>query len=76
MTMLPIATSTAAPAAAPGWFPDPWEMAPLRYWDGAQWTGHVHGTLEPDDCGAVVDGDRDLGQRIMESACPLALATL
>ena len=20
-------------------------MAPLRYWDGVQWTGHVHGNL-------------------------------
>ena len=27
--------------AAPGWFPDPWGHAPLRYWDGRQWTGHT-----------------------------------
>ena len=26
---------------APGWFPDPWGAAPLRWWDGWQWTGHV-----------------------------------
>ena len=38
--------ATPAPAAAaPGWFQDPWGMAPLRYWDGVQWTGHVHGNL-------------------------------
>lgn len=22
----------------PGWFPDPWQPAGLRYWDGTQWT--------------------------------------
>lgn len=27
----------------PGWHPDPWEVASLRYWDGHQWTGHVSG---------------------------------
>jgi hypothetical protein len=32
----------AAPAAAPaGWHPDPWGQKRLRYWDGAQWTGHT-----------------------------------
>jgi Protein of unknown function (DUF2510) len=33
---------SAAPAAAPaGWHPDPWGQRRLRYWDGAQWTGHT-----------------------------------
>jgi hypothetical protein len=27
----------------PGWHPDPWGAAGLRYWDGRQWTGHVSG---------------------------------
>jgi hypothetical protein len=31
------------PAAPPGWHPDPWAAAALRYWDGQQWTGHVSG---------------------------------
>jgi hypothetical protein len=31
--------SSNPPAA---WFPDPWGAAEMRYWDGSQWTGHVH----------------------------------
>jgi uncharacterized protein DUF2510 len=23
---------------APGWFPDPWQVAPYRWWDGGSWT--------------------------------------
>ncbi len=30
--------TTAAPAVAAGWYPDPWRAAPLRWWDGAAWT--------------------------------------
>lgn len=29
--------------AAPGWYPDPYRQAPLRWWDGAQWTAQVSG---------------------------------
>ncbi|MCW2927231.1 MAG: Scramblase family protein [Thermoleophilia bacterium] len=32
--------SNAAPAAS--WFPDPSDPAQLRWWDGVQWTAHVH----------------------------------
>ena len=35
--------ASAAPGAPPGWHPDPWAAAALRYWDGSQWTGHVSG---------------------------------
>lgn len=28
--------------AAPGWYPDPYQPARLRYWDGAEWTDHYH----------------------------------
>jgi uncharacterized protein DUF2510 len=25
----------------PGWYPDPWGVAPYRWWDGATWTANV-----------------------------------
>ena len=25
----------------PGWAPDPWDSAGLRYWDGSAWSGYV-----------------------------------
>ena len=31
----------AAVNAGPGWFPDPVGRFPMRYWDGATWTGSV-----------------------------------
>jgi hypothetical protein len=44
--VLPSAPADTPPAPAgapPGWHPDPWAAASLRYWDGTQWTGHVAG---------------------------------
>ena len=35
------ATSSATPAIAPGWYPNPINPAQQRWWDGAQWTDHV-----------------------------------
>lgn len=29
------------PPPAAGWYPDPWQHAPFRWWDGVQWTGHL-----------------------------------
>jgi hypothetical protein len=33
----------AAPSTEPAWHPDPWKQAQLRWHDGTDWTGHVHG---------------------------------
>jgi len=27
----------------PSWYPDPWGIAPLRWWDGRQWTPIIYG---------------------------------
>ena len=32
-----------------GWYRDPWDVEPLRWWDGQAWTGH---TARPGDDGA------------------------
>lgn len=36
---LPVTPDLAAtaPHPPPGWYPDPWQLAPLRWWDGYQW---------------------------------------
>ena len=40
---LPPPTLPAAHAYPPAWYPDPWRMAPLRWWDGVQWTPILYG---------------------------------
>lgn len=29
------------PLPAPGWYPDPWDPARVRWWDGEEWTGYA-----------------------------------
>jgi hypothetical protein len=37
------ATAAATPVLPPaGWYADPWRVATFRWWDGIQWTHHVH----------------------------------
>ena len=31
------------PSAPPGWYADPWGVAPARWWDGGAWTPHTAG---------------------------------
>jgi membrane protease YdiL (CAAX protease family) len=39
--------SGSAAGAPPGWYPDPWQLAHSRFWDGHSWTPHVSGTYAP-----------------------------
>lgn len=31
-----------AAAASPGWYPDPWQLVKLRWFDGTEWTSHTN----------------------------------
>lgn len=33
---------TSRPQPGPGWYPDPWQAARLRWWDGTQWTAYLN----------------------------------
>jgi uncharacterized protein len=35
--------SPLATAHPPNWYPDPWAIAPWRWWDGRQWTPVIYG---------------------------------
>lgn len=48
----PLSPPPPAPAqpvetVSAGWYPDPWRLAALRWWDGTQWTGNVHDEASP-----------------------------
>lgn len=75
-TASPAAPTEAAPdgpAPAPtvpeGWYQDPWHMAAFRYWDGAEWTGHVSGPST-----ARIEGPRLEEERAAGRWAKLALA--
>lgn len=34
--------SVQTPATPPAWYPDPADATRLRWWDGGQWTAHLH----------------------------------
>jgi len=42
------ARPAATPLPDPGWYPDPWSAQPLRWWDGARWTGDTAESIEVD----------------------------
>jgi hypothetical protein len=46
----------------PGWHPDPWGLAALRWWDGANWSGHVSGP--PTSAGPDIVGEQTLARYV------------
>jgi hypothetical protein len=62
----------------PAWYPDPWGIAPLRWWDGAAWTGHVSGAPSIVDPMASLDLDkeRDAGRQVRWAAWMIAAGHL
>jgi len=36
------------PSKPPGWYPDPWEQAEGRWWDGSRWTQDTRSAALPD----------------------------
>ena len=38
-----VADRSSAPGFPANWYPDPWAVAPWRWWDGTQWTPVVYG---------------------------------
>jgi Domain of unknown function (DUF4328)/Protein of unknown function (DUF2510) len=60
----PVATPPppAAPQSVPGWYADPWGSAPLRWWDGSQWSGYTSGAAADNASGhpieVQVEGER------------------
>jgi membrane protease YdiL (CAAX protease family) len=44
VTQLSLVADRASAAGFPAnWYPDPWAVAPWRWWDGAQWTPIIYG---------------------------------
>ena len=47
----------------PGWYADPWNLSPARWWDGRQWTGWVSEPPLPERSWIPPRGDRGLAMR-------------
>ncbi len=65
MSALPQPEPTPTPA---GWYSDPWQQAPFRWWDGAQWTAHVS---QPQPTAHVSAADQQRALLANESAWQL-----
>jgi hypothetical protein len=74
--------SEPAPASEPGWYPDPWKLAELRWHDGSAWTGHLHGAVQaqpalalvPDLPAAAATPDESVGTITTTESCGAAVA--
>jgi hypothetical protein len=63
VTASPGPASDAGPGAAPAaWHRDPWGLAAMRWWDGAQWTGYVSGPPPARVAAPDLAGERGLAR--------------
>lgn len=59
-------------AVTPGWYPDPWQQAPLRYWGGSAWTAALsHSSSQQQTNAAFACPDSGAGQHQMPSSQPI-----
>jgi protease PrsW len=65
---LPPPAVVPAPAAAPGWYPDPWSLAPYRWWDGGMWTASI--TWPSGRAGTLAGGGAVTGAPVPEERRP------
>jgi CAAX protease family protein len=45
----------------PGWYPDPWRLAALRWWDGAHWSSYLLPAAQPPEAAPKGPGIRGGG---------------
>ena len=59
-------TGATSDLPAPGWYPDPYGIARLRWWDGSNWTENLHPASPADvQPRPLLEGDNETGKLIL-----------